>query len=61
MGIFRILTFRFPYNKIVIKEDIGYSINIRSAPVRRLKYKWVKLPLWQSLASSQYLALEPKP
>ena len=38
-----------------------YNNGTRSAPVRRLKYKWVKLPLWQSLASSQYLALEPKP
>jgi len=28
-----------------------------SAPVRRATYSWVKVPIWQSVASSQYRVL----
>ena len=40
--------------------EMCYNYNM-SAPVRRVQFGWVKLLTRQSLASSRYLALEPKP
>ena len=66
-----VLTGKGSVNDIVAKYNISdrsvlrrwiacYNAN-RGAPVRRVQFGWVKLLTRQSLASSRYLALEPKP
>ena len=66
-----VLTGKGSVNDIVAQYNISdenvlrrwikcYNAN-RGAPVRRVQFGWVKLLTRQSLASSRYLALEPKP
>ena len=43
------------------KKVRKYKSFTLSAPVRRQTHRWVKVPPWQSPASSRYLILESKP